>query len=146
MIESGGGRREIALSGIITIGRQNESSIYTDDPKTSRSHARLYHDGENWFLEDLESRSGTFLNGKKISSPQHLMQKDVFTIGDSHFYFLPDEAPLPSQNQGEGKWIRKQGSLQFPVKLQLYFILFAIGIISTFGFHFAFLWVFDNYL
>ena len=71
-IESGGGRREIALSGIITIGRQNESSIHIDDPKTSRFHARLYHDGKYWVLEDLESRSGTILNGEKISSPATL--------------------------------------------------------------------------
>tara|TARA_B100002003_G_scaffold248562_1_gene282668 strand:+ start:204 stop:644 length:441 start_codon:yes stop_codon:yes gene_type:complete len=141
-IESGGGRREIALSGIITIGRQNEASIYIDDPQSSRSHARLYHDGKYWVLEDLESRSGTFLNGEKIVSPQNLKSEDSFTIGLSHFYFFPDS----TENRNEGKWVRKQGSLQFPIKLQLYFVLFAIGIVSTFGFHFAFLWVFDNYL
>ena len=141
-IESGGGRREIELSGIVTIGRQNEASIHIDDRKTSRSHARLYHDGKYWVLEDLDSNSGTFLNGKKISSPQKLKSEESFTIGLSHFYFIPDS----TENLNEGKWVRKQGSLQFPIKLQLYFILIAIGIVSTFGFHFAFLWVFDNYL
>ena len=146
-IEAGGGRREIDLSGIISIGRQNNSSIHIDDPIISRNHARIYSDGKDWILEDLQSRTGTRVNGKEISKATILKHKDTISIGKAHLEFETEASPSSLDNsEGEGKWVRKQGALQFPVKLQLYFILLSIGIISTFGFHSIFLWIFDNQL
>jgi hypothetical protein len=45
----------------ITFGRTKGTFTFNGDPVMSRSHARVYHRGENFFLEDLGSRNGTFV-------------------------------------------------------------------------------------
>ena len=45
----------------ITFGRTNGTFTFNQDPVMSRSHARVYRRGENFFLEDLGSRNGTFV-------------------------------------------------------------------------------------
>jgi hypothetical protein len=50
-----------------TIGRHPDSDICLDDPRVSRDHAALYVAGGVWVLEDLSSRNGMWLDGKRIS-------------------------------------------------------------------------------
>jgi len=45
----------------ITFGRTNGTFTFNQDPVMSRSHAKVYQRGENFFLEDLGSRNGTFV-------------------------------------------------------------------------------------
>jgi class 3 adenylate cyclase/pSer/pThr/pTyr-binding forkhead associated (FHA) protein len=45
----------------ITFGRSHATYTFPKDPLMSRAHARIYHRGEDFFIEDLESRNGTFL-------------------------------------------------------------------------------------
>jgi class 3 adenylate cyclase/pSer/pThr/pTyr-binding forkhead associated (FHA) protein len=45
----------------ITFGRSHATYAFPQDPLMSRAHARVYHRGEDFFIEDLESRNGTFL-------------------------------------------------------------------------------------
>ena len=45
----------------VTFGRKTASYIFEDDTLMSRTHARVYHRGEDFFLEDLTSRNGTFV-------------------------------------------------------------------------------------
>lgn len=45
----------------ITFGRSNATYTFDNDRLMSRSHARVYHRGEGFFLEDLTSRNGTFV-------------------------------------------------------------------------------------
>ena len=45
----------------ITFGRTTGTFTFNNDPIMSRSHARVYHRGEDFFLEDLGSRNGTFV-------------------------------------------------------------------------------------
>jgi class 3 adenylate cyclase len=45
----------------ITFGRTNATYTFNDDRLMSRSHARVYQRGEDFFLEDLASRNGTFV-------------------------------------------------------------------------------------
>lgn len=47
--------------GEITFGRLGATYSFDDDPLISRSHARVYHRGEDFFLEDLASRNGTLV-------------------------------------------------------------------------------------
>ncbi len=147
-IENGGGRREFAVTGIVTIGRQKDSSVHIDEPAVSRLHARIYHDGQAWNLEDLDSRTGTKLNGKRLSKSGILTNGDLFIIGKTRVRFSMEMEPLPSDSQekNSGKWVRKQGGTPFPMRMQMYFVLVVLGLLSTVGFRFAFLWIFDNHL
>jgi ABC-type multidrug transport system ATPase subunit len=64
----------------INIGRSSENDLVINNVKVSRKHAKLEKVGEEWFIEDLKSSNGTFVNGKKIERVK-VSEKDVITIG-----------------------------------------------------------------
>ena len=49
-----------------TVGRKPENDIILENATVSGHHCRLYEAGGTWFVEDLNSTNGTFINGKKI--------------------------------------------------------------------------------
>lgn len=51
----------------ITIGKSAECDVFIDNIHVSRKHARISVEGNNLFIEDLDSKNGTFLNGKRIT-------------------------------------------------------------------------------
>lgn len=74
-------KTKLALEkSIITIGRSSENDLVLNNIKVSRKHARLEKVGNEWFIEDLKSSNGTFINGKKIERAK-VAAKDVITIG-----------------------------------------------------------------
>ena len=63
--------RNIRLySADLKMGRSSECEIQLSDPEVSRKHARITLVDGLYFLEDLGSRSGIFLNGEKIQRAQ----------------------------------------------------------------------------
>jgi DNA-binding winged helix-turn-helix (wHTH) protein len=82
------GDREIALSdGENLLGRNEEAVVWIDDPLVSRRHARIFVDPTGARLEDLGSRNGTFLRGKRIEAPVELADEDLLTIGPASMIF-----------------------------------------------------------
>ena len=65
------------------IGRESENTLQIDSPGVSRKHARLSFQNQQYFLEDLGSSNGTFLNGERISHPRPLKDGDVIGLGKS---------------------------------------------------------------
>jgi pSer/pThr/pTyr-binding forkhead associated (FHA) protein len=53
----------------VTIGRAADSTLVLSDDYASSRHARLYPDGGDWYVEDLGSTNGTFLERNKVSQP-----------------------------------------------------------------------------
>jgi len=51
----------------ITIGRNNANDITIDNLAVSDRHARIVRDKTGYYLEDLNSTNGTFVDGRKIS-------------------------------------------------------------------------------
>ncbi len=65
-----------------TIGRTAGNDIIISDPTVSRHHARLvFHNGQ-WYLEDLNSSNGSFVNDIRIHRPAPLMEGDELRLGD----------------------------------------------------------------
>jgi pSer/pThr/pTyr-binding forkhead associated (FHA) protein len=63
-----------------------------DDPTVSNTHARLsYHHGQ-WWLEDLRSTNGTFLNDEAVASPLVVTDGDVVRCGQVQFTLAPGES------------------------------------------------------
>jgi pSer/pThr/pTyr-binding forkhead associated (FHA) protein len=54
----------------------------------SSRHARLYHHGGQYWLEDLQSTNGTFLNDKPVDMPIVLAKGDLVRIGSVTFQFV----------------------------------------------------------
>jgi len=53
----------------ITIGRAEDSTLVVADDYASANHARLVPRGGQWFIEDLGSTNGTYLDRAKINGP-----------------------------------------------------------------------------
>ena len=72
--------RELAFSDgdVITIGREKDNVIALELGVLSRHHARIFAQGEAWFVEDLDSANGTFHCGKQLSPNA----KEVLANGD----------------------------------------------------------------
>lgn len=56
------------LDGSKTVGRAGKSDITVQDPFISSEHARFHMKDGVFFIEDLGSKNGTFVNGERLSS------------------------------------------------------------------------------
>ena len=82
------GTREIALSpGENLLGRDEASIVWIDDALVSRRHARIVIDETGAILEDLDSKNGTYLRGKRIEAPRKLADENQVTIGPASMIF-----------------------------------------------------------
>ncbi|PZE26013.1 FHA domain-containing protein [Curtobacterium sp. MCBD17_028] len=71
--------------GPITIGRASDSNVVIRDDYTSTNHARLDLRPEGWFITDLDSTNGTFLDGQRVSAPMPVRERTPITIGTTTF-------------------------------------------------------------
>jgi len=62
-----------------TVGR--EGSLIVDDEFASGRHARFQVSRGRWYVEDLGSTNGTWLNGRRIQATQWLKKGDKIRIG-----------------------------------------------------------------
>lgn len=65
----------------VTLGRDDELSWRIDDRGVSGTHARIYVDGQSFFIEDLDSTNGTFINGRRIMRHE-LRDGDRIQLGE----------------------------------------------------------------
>jgi DNA-binding winged helix-turn-helix (wHTH) protein len=68
-------------TGENTIGRGVEADIRVDSEWVSRRHARIVVSEGSAFIEDLGSKNGTFIRGKRIDGPVELHDGDEITVG-----------------------------------------------------------------
>lgn len=71
------------VAGGANIGRSRSSRIPITDQFISTSHARVFRRGHFWFVEDLGSLNGTFVNGRRISGEQQLHLRDEIRVGET---------------------------------------------------------------
>jgi len=83
----------------INIGRNPNNHIILDDPHTSRHHVQLRLRFNSYWLFDVNSQGGTFVNGAKIL--EHRLQSgDVIKIGNTQMLYIEDE-PASDLDQTE---------------------------------------------
>ena len=76
----------------IMIGRDTKCDVSMMDEALSAHHARLtYHHGQ-WWLEDLNSTNGTFLNREKLTTPAVVITGDHFKCGNTVFSIQVEES------------------------------------------------------
>jgi pSer/pThr/pTyr-binding forkhead associated (FHA) protein len=71
----------LSLDAITTLGRDVNNSIVIDDPFASADHAVLTFRGRAWFVEDLGSTNGSYVNGNPVQGLSSLSFGDELQIG-----------------------------------------------------------------
>ena len=90
VIRSGGGRvgETFPIQGErMSIGRRPESEIFLDDVTVSRDHALLVQRGDEYYLDDLGSLNGTYVNRQRVDS-HRLEDGDELQIGKYKLSYL----------------------------------------------------------
>jgi two-component system cell cycle response regulator len=82
------GRRIPLSNPQYIVGRDNDAGFVVSRSSVSRQHARLYIDDDGgWWVEDLNSTNGTFVNEARIRA-QQLADSDQVRFGDAIYKFL----------------------------------------------------------
>lgn len=82
------------IHGTCFMGRAPTNTIVLTDDKVSRRHALIHAQGqEEFWLVDLGSSNGTYLNGRRVSLPSQLNDNDKVSVGNSVFAFRHPKAP-----------------------------------------------------
>ena len=58
---------ECSLGVMATIGRLPDNTITIDNPAVSSHHACVFREGDDYLVEDLGSKNGTFVNRTRVS-------------------------------------------------------------------------------
>jgi hypothetical protein len=69
------------------IGREPPVDLLVEDKAASRRHAQIYKKSGKWYLKDLGSTNGTYLDGPLRGTERILWDGDVFRIGEWEFTF-----------------------------------------------------------
>ena len=69
------------------IGRSSENRIVLLDGTVSKRHALIEFVDGIWFIQDLGSKHGTFVNDDQVTERRALFHKDLLRIGKTHLVF-----------------------------------------------------------
>jgi pSer/pThr/pTyr-binding forkhead associated (FHA) protein len=89
-VQGGGGLRAgavFAVNGSMTIGRSPQTDIQIDDQFASARHARIFEYEGLYYVEDMGSTNGTFLNERRLRTQEVLRPEDRIRIGDTEFRY-----------------------------------------------------------
>jgi adenylate cyclase len=82
------------------IGRHEKCDLCLIDGMVSRNHCLILQEGQRFLVKDLESRNGTWVNGRRIKNRRQVKNGDVIQIGPFRLLFEPqpsENIPLDSQ-------------------------------------------------
>ena len=81
----------VRVSGeTLTVGRGTHNDLPLPlDPMVSSHHARIEREGQHFWLEDLDSRNGTYLGDKRIEDRVLLGFGTTFLVGQTRLEFMP---------------------------------------------------------
>jgi len=73
--------RSFELGEELTVGRAPGCQIALDDSYVSQLHARVFRRDNQFYVEDLGSTNGTYLNRKKVTGPVAVRRGDRLQVG-----------------------------------------------------------------
>lgn len=85
---------------VSVVGRHDDCEVVLDSPAVSRYHVKIYCENNHYFIEDLNSRNGTSVNGVRIQGRMLLNDGDQIEISTLPFKFLTED----SLTEASGSW------------------------------------------
>jgi pSer/pThr/pTyr-binding forkhead associated (FHA) protein len=85
---------------VTTIGRKLDNDVVIQDPLVSRYHAEIRREGNRYFLHDLESTCGTYVNQKNITKSQ-LYSGDIILFANVPIMFVDEASSLSVYADGK---------------------------------------------
>lgn len=92
--------REYTLGTFNTLGRHPEQDVHIHDRVVSKEHALITRAEDAYWLQDNNSRNGSFINGERVKGMTRLNHHDVIRLGDTQLRFVNEAAtrPVPVQH------------------------------------------------
>ncbi len=90
------------LDDEIVIGRSTRAGLTIPDRSLSRLHARLFRSGETWFVEDLGSRNGTFIDQVRTDGATRINLGQTVTLGGSRVMLMGGRGPDAGRDLMDG--------------------------------------------
>ncbi|MEZ6120181.1 MAG: FHA domain-containing protein [Pirellulaceae bacterium] len=103
LIENNGqhaGRKHRILRREYVLGRHPECDIVVEAGAVSRHHARVLRDGTTFFVEDLQSRNGTYVNEELVYGKRALSEGDQIRVCDISFTFNSNDVTPVTRTGG----------------------------------------------
>ncbi len=85
----------------IVLGRSARSDLCVDDPFVSRVHAEIRDREGTWWVIDLGSANGTYVNGVRLRRARPIAPGDRIQIGETILELLPSTAPEIEPSEGQ---------------------------------------------
>lgn len=116
------------------IGRDLACEVVIDDRQISRRHARIFFMDDAFYIEDLQSKNGTYINHKRIYELTRLNEGDVIQIAlIQEFLFISSDATIPLSEvqayrmlfidkENDSVWIKEQ-KVDPPLSIQQFTLL-----------------------
>ena len=98
LVDKDSGESKPVLYWENSIGRNRDSDIRITDESVSRDHAVLLRRKEGWFVNDVGSKNGTYVNHTRIQGRTPVMIDDVITVGDKSYLFKRTDDVVVSRN------------------------------------------------
>ena len=97
LVRTGGlrGQRLPIRTPVVNIGRADYNDLVFGEESVSASHAKLQRRDELWFLTDLDSTNGTYVDGEQLRGEVALMPGSTVRFGDVTVLFDPTDVRGP---------------------------------------------------
>lgn len=74
---------EIPIDSVVVMGRSEQADVVLDDSYASEFHLRFSIDDGSLLVQDLGSTNGTYVNGRRITTPVTVTRGDAVQVGKS---------------------------------------------------------------
>ena len=87
LAEQGKRLASVPLQGNLQVGRADACQIKLSDTYASSFHARIFSRDGQWYVEDLGSTNGTYMNQRRVTSPVEVRAGDRIRVGKTTLEF-----------------------------------------------------------
>jgi len=104
LIRTNGNEREILCPPLLTIGRMPPNEVVVAHPRVSRNHAIIRMLGsEEYYVIDMGSINGTYLNGQRVVMPTLLNDLDEICLDGCAITFRSGSEPVCTDDEDDGE-------------------------------------------